>query len=335
VGSGGWLNIIEKFSRAKAYCNNPFEVRHRGKKKERVRIPAEWIGDNRDGLNSSSHRNIEISCEDAATKDLPPHSLDAVFTDPPYFGNVQYAELMDFCYVWLRRLLGHNFSVFSLPSTRNQNELTGNQNMGRGLEDFAEGLSSVFQKMAKALKPGSPLTFTYHHNDPNAYYPVAVAILDAGLTCSASLPCPAEMGASIHINGTGSSIIDTVFVCRSTGKVPRKWVPEAPEGVATLVEGDIQGLRLGNVSPTLGDLRCIIYGHMTRLAVWSLRLGWNKELATKGRLSRVARWIEEFGGISSIEKHLSDVLANAPRVRTPMIQESHPQYGFSDDEISF
>mgnify|MGYP001769414628 CR=1 FL=1 len=29
------------------------------------------------------------------------------------------------------------------------------------------------------------------------------------------------MGASIHINGTGSSIIDTVFVCRSTGLYPR------------------------------------------------------------------------------------------------------------------
>jgi adenine-specific DNA methylase len=27
------------------------------------------------------------------------------FTDPPYYGNVQYAELMDFCYVWLRKLI--------------------------------------------------------------------------------------------------------------------------------------------------------------------------------------------------------------------------------------
>src|SRR5262245_57170396 len=36
---------------------------------------------------------------------LKANSLDAVFTDPPYFDNVQYAELMDFCDVWLRRLL--------------------------------------------------------------------------------------------------------------------------------------------------------------------------------------------------------------------------------------
>jgi len=66
--------------------------------------------------------------------------------------------------------------------------------MGRGLEHFTEGLSAIFIRMAKALKPGAPLAFTYHHNTIEAYYPVAVAVLDAGLTCSASLPCPGEMG---------------------------------------------------------------------------------------------------------------------------------------------
>jgi hypothetical protein len=39
------------------------------------------------------------------------------------------------------------------------------------------------------------------------------------LTCTGSLPCPAEMGASIHISGTGSSVVDTIFVCRSAGTV--------------------------------------------------------------------------------------------------------------------
>ncbi len=52
------------------------------------------------------NRIVNISCQDAASSDLPDNSLDAVFTDPPYYGNVQYAELMDFCYVWLKRLVG-------------------------------------------------------------------------------------------------------------------------------------------------------------------------------------------------------------------------------------
>jgi adenine-specific DNA methylase len=122
---------------------------------------------------------------------------------------------MDFCYVWLRRLAGEGKGCFESASTRNDAELTGNNNMNRGLEHFTDGLSRVFQKMATGLKPDAPFAFTYHHNKLEAYHPLAVAILDAGLQCTDSIPCPAEMVASIHINGTNSSIIDTVFVCRS------------------------------------------------------------------------------------------------------------------------
>ena len=125
---------------------------------------------------------------------LPAASLDAVFTDPPYFGNVQYAELMDFCYVWLRRLVAAQSSAFDKSTTRNFNELTGNVAMGRDLEHFTQGLATVFKRMGQALKPGAPMAFTYHHNTLEAYFPLAVSILDAGLTCSATLPCPAEMG---------------------------------------------------------------------------------------------------------------------------------------------
>ncbi|MFH1147814.1 MAG: hypothetical protein V1736_08920 [Pseudomonadota bacterium] len=56
---------------------------------------------------------------------------------------------MDFCYVWLRRLVGVDNDVFSKASTRHPDELTGNKNMGRGLDHFAGGLSTVFSKMAR------------------------------------------------------------------------------------------------------------------------------------------------------------------------------------------
>ena len=124
---------------------------------------------------------------------------------------------MDFCYVWLRRLVRKDTEGFDRPSTRSPDELTGNVTQDRGIEHFTDGLSEVYSRMANALKPGAPLVFTYHHNKLDAYCAVGVAILDAGLVCSASLPCPAEMGGSIHIHGTTSSIVDTVFVCRASG----------------------------------------------------------------------------------------------------------------------
>ena len=335
VGSGGWSNIIEKFIKAKSFCLEPFEFRHQRGQKTRIAIRGEWIGDSRNGSGPAGCRKIELLCADAVDKQLPPASLDGVFTDPPYFGNVQYAELMDFCYVWLRKLAGKNLSAFKTISTRNAGELTGNEDMGRGLEHFAEGLSATFRNMAQALKPGSPLVFTFHHNKLSAYFPIAVAILDAGLTCSASLPCPAEMGASIHINGTGSSIIDTVFVCRSTGIAFRRWLPETPAGVSALAEEDLRQLRLGTVQPTLGDRRCIVFGHLIRLAIWSLRVGWVKNHPTKERLLRVADWIDKFGSPLTVERYFDRTANDVPPLHRVMTCEPEPEYGTEHAEIAF
>ena len=336
VGSGGWSNIVEKYVRAKAYCDRPFEVYQRRGRKDQVFIPDEWIGDRRNGLASPEERQVRLYCQSSTLAELLPASLDAVFTDPPYFGNVQYAELMDFCYVWLRRLVGSDESVFSQASTRNEDELTGNITMERDLDHFTGGLSVVFQRMACALKPGAPLAFTYHHNKLEAYYPVAVAILDANLTCSASLPCPAEMGASIHINGTGSSIIDTVFVCRSTGSVPRRWMAETSAAVAALVREDLAQLRAGSVKLTQGDIRCIIYGHLIRLSIWRLRKIWDKKRPTSEKIEAVATDLKAFGSLDEVEKHLTDALSHAPPIQSTFSREEEAAYGEKEeDEVSF
>jgi putative DNA methylase len=337
VGSGGWANVIEKFKKAKAYCDKPFEVRHHGSRKKIIPIDEEWIGDRLNGSDSARIRTVNISCQDAASSDMPDNSLDAVFTDPPYFGNVQYAELMDFCYVWLKRLVGQTSPAFNVVSTRNVDELTGNADMGRDLGHFTEGLSAVFQRMAKALKPGAPLAFTYHHNKIEAYYPIAVAILDAGLTCSASLPCPAEMGASIHINGTGSSIIDTVFVCRTTGTMKRKWLADSPEEIRKIIEEDLAQLRAGNVRPTAGDIRCITYGHLIRLSIWSLRRTWDKNKPTPSRMSKVAHWLHRFNGLAEVEKIIEINSAATMTKKMPLfaIHEGFAEYGAEYDDVSF
>ena len=217
VGSGGWSNIVDKYAKAKRYCDNPFEIRT-NERKTLVPITGEWIGERSNGARP---RAVSIHCKSATKIHLEAESLDAVFTDPPYFGNVQYGELMDFCYVWLRRIVGTESEGFDRESTRSPDELTGNFTEARDLAHFTDGLSTVYTSMARALKRRAPLAFTFHHNRVESYHAVGVAILDAGLTCSTTLPCPAEMGGSIHIHGTRSSIVDTIFVCRCTGRTKK------------------------------------------------------------------------------------------------------------------
>ncbi len=297
VGSGGWTNIIDKYAKAKKYCDAPFEIQHVGSRKVRVPIAGEWIGEKR--VDSRS-RNVTIRCESSANLNLPAGSLDAVLTDPPYFANVQYAELMDFCFTWLRKLVGMEAEGFDRKSTRAVDELTVNVTEGRDLVNFTEGLARVYTAMAKALKPGAPLAFTYHHNRVEAYYAIGVAILDSGLTCSASLPCPAEMGGSIHIHNTASSIVDTIFVCRTNGEVRRGHLITSLADLTRIVRDDIGQLRIAGVKVTAGDMRCIIFGHLTRMAVWNLRATWNACVSTEIKLAELALALGALGPYQEI-----------------------------------
>ena len=254
---------------------------------------------------------FDIRCASATTAEVRPSSLDGVFTDPPYYGMVQYGELMHFCYVWLRKLIGKDFPGLEQVTTRHAEELTGNETAERDLAHFAEGLANVYTRMARALKPGAPLVFTYHHNRQEAYLAVGMAILDAGLTCSASLPCPAEMGGSIHIHGTASSIVDTVFVCRDRGTTPRAWLFEDADGLADILAKELAELRAAGMKPTAGDIRCISLGHITRMAIWQLRPSWNATLPTEEKLAVFRKTMNALATLENVTQGLARL--KAPR----------------------
>jgi len=243
-----------------------------------------------------------ISAAPATRIALTPNSLDGVFTDPPYFANVQYAELMDFCYVWLRRGLGNDLPAFRAESTRSKWELTGNETLGRDLAHFTHGLSEVFRHYSAALKPSAPFVFTYHHNDPAAYIPVAVAILDADLNCSATLPAVAEMSASIHILGTASSVLDTIFVCRRD--------PEVKQGtnIELLLAQDSRTMRRANVRLSRGDLRCLFAGHLARLAINRLRRRWSKSRPLVERMAAARQEVKELENSYPCESLITTLL---------------------------
>src|SRR5690606_36182154 len=111
---------------------------------------------------------------------------------------------------------------------------------------------------------------------------------------------PAEMGASFHINGTGSSIIDTVFVCRATGRIQRSTLAKSAPDLANLVRSDLFLLKEGGVKPTLGDTRCIALGHLTRMAIWTLRSKCKPSLPSPRRLAAVRDQFLVLGGIAGI-----------------------------------
>ncbi|MGL4498289.1 MAG: DUF1156 domain-containing protein, partial [Planktothrix sp.] len=62
------------------------------------------------GIEEYNPKTLQI---DAASADslfhIPDKSVDAIVTDPPYYGTIPYADLSDFFYVWMKRTLGDIF----------------------------------------------------------------------------------------------------------------------------------------------------------------------------------------------------------------------------------
>ncbi len=317
IGSGGFRHFIEKYLRAKQYCEQPFEVRVTKGKKEFVDMAGESIGVGARLAKKKPGKTVSLRCEPAQSTAIAPNSLDGVFTDPPYFANVQYAELIDFCYVWLRDTVGSHAGVFDGATTRSSHEATGNANQGRGIEEFTSALSAVFVQFAGGLKPGRPFVFTYHHNDPAAYAPLIVATLDAGLACSDVLPAAAEMSASLHISGTNSSVLDSVFVCRSRDSIPA--VLDAPTTEPGLfgpalafverLRHDIAAVAAGGVRIGLGDIRCVGSGLVAKTAARGLASGWRSDLPVSVKLRTAETAIDVASRAVHFEDAVGKVLA--------------------------
>ncbi len=314
IGSGGFRHFVEKYDRAKAYCEAPFETVFSVSSRKRLigtppeRIEASLV-ETQASLNGSGRALIHAGT--VCDLELSEESVDGVFTDPPYFDNVQYAELMDFCYVWLRILLGKTIPQFLEITTRSPRELTGNVVTGKDLRFFTEGLADVFKVAARALKRHAPFVFTYHHNRLDAYAPVCVSLLDADLVCTAVLPAPAEMAASIHISGTESSVIDSVVVARkAVDRVP----PPITDGMllGKILADDARQLIEGGVRASKGDLACIGLGLLMASANRKLYRTWNPKLATDEKLRIVLAELERLGNRTSFERVVSSVHRKLP-----------------------
>lgn len=302
VGSGGFIHFVQKYTRAKQYCDKPFETEVRGKSRRKIYIRGEQIAATfSKTIPSGAGRTAHFIAGSAEEVQLHPNTLDGVFTDPPYFDNVQYAELMDFCFAWLRQGLSAQHGQFSKQTTRSEYELTGNITLGKDLEHFACGLSRIFRHYSRALKPCAPFVFTYHHNSAEAYSPIVVAVLDAGLNCTATLPVPAEMGASLHIARTDSSVLDSVFVCRNGAVTIRT------TDLEKALLDDSVNMKRGGVRITRGDLRCLAAGHLARKAINRLHSGWRHNVAISKKLTLATETLAHIAAKHGVERIIEKV----------------------------
>lgn len=101
---------------------------------------------------------------------LPANSIDAIITDPPYGGNVNYGELSDFWWIWLNN--GNTIEK--------DYEAVINKTQGKSLLEYEMILASVFRECFRALKPGKHLVSTFNSRNARVVSSFIAAVSRAG-----------------------------------------------------------------------------------------------------------------------------------------------------------
>jgi len=111
---------------------------------------------------------------------LPNESVDAVITDPPYGGNVQYGELSNFWAVWLPETLGAD-SLIDSPE-----EVVMKRYKEGEAEKFERLLGRVFSECHRVLKDNGWLVITFNNRDASVWFSMLRAARQAGfyLACN-------------------------------------------------------------------------------------------------------------------------------------------------------
>jgi len=171
-------------------------------------------------------RLLAQSSEDLTN--VPAYDIKAAVTDPPYYGNVMYAELSDFFHVWLTTALADEYRrQFGRPLTPKDEEVVEQVTRGHGApflhkdhEFFTNGLTRIFAEVGGHLADDGLLVFTFHHQANEAWASVLQTALDAGYYMTSVVPVHAEMLTSLHIKDKKNISYDAVIICRKQETEP-------------------------------------------------------------------------------------------------------------------
>ncbi|WP_225755647.1 hypothetical protein [Actinotalea sp. Marseille-Q4924] len=162
---------------------------------------------------------------DARTRD---YSGFVVSTDPPYYSNIGYADLSDFFYVWLRRVLRDAHpDLFGTVLTPKLEELIASPQRHGGSASaerhFEDGFRQVFTAMRLSAGNDTPITVYYAFKQQErkasdilstGWATILEAMLAAGWRITATWPLLTELDKRLVASGANALASSIVLVLR-------------------------------------------------------------------------------------------------------------------------
>ena len=179
---GDFTACAQKLLEATVWCGAPWEIVAFDRDGHSDKVP---IGD-------KVIQGAMIECRSAT--DLAPlsdASQDLVITDPPFGDNIQYSELAEFFYVWLRLALKDSFPE-QFGSEYIAKAVEAVTNKARHPDDpdefYQRILTDCWREAYRILKPAGLLAFTFHHSEDEPWVGVLESLFDAGFYLEATYP---------------------------------------------------------------------------------------------------------------------------------------------------
>lgn len=171
----------------------------------------------------------------------PDNYFDAVITDPPYYDNVNYAELSDFFYVWLKRTIGDLYpELFATPLVPKTEEIVQNPvrhgNEKKAKQFFEDMITKAFQEIYRVLRPKGIVCIVFAHKSTEAWETIINALLNSGLYLTASWPLHTEMKARSIAQETASLASSIYMVCRKRTEKSTAYFNEIKPQIETRIK---------------------------------------------------------------------------------------------------
>ncbi len=167
----------------------------------------------------------QVACRDA--------SIDYIFTDPPYGGNLMYSELNFLWEAWLR--------VF----TNNKPEAVENKVQGKGPREYQELMEKCFAEYYRVLKPGRWMTVVFHNSQNRIWNAIQEAIMRAGFVIADVRTLDKKQGTFKQVTSTTAVKQDLVISAyKPNGGLEKRFQLEAgtEEGVWDFVRTHLKQL---------------------------------------------------------------------------------------------
>ena len=190
-------------------------------------------------IGDKKNSTITVLNGSAANMKIPGRSVDIICVDPPYYNNVQYAELSDYFYVWQKRVFRDLYpDIFGRRLTNKNDEAVANPVRDGGArqanETYERLMGEIFAECRRVMKDDGVLTMMFTHKTQDAWETLTRALIENGWLISSTFPVESEADISLHQAGKAAAASSIFITCRKrdvADREPSVWSGFGGKGV--------------------------------------------------------------------------------------------------------